>query len=210
MSQLSRLTACAVCLLCLSACGWLKRLAYEGGGRDAWQQPARVVEALDLAPGDVVADLGAGGGYFTFRLARAVAPQGRVYAIDIDPDMIDYLDQRIREDGIANVETVRAEPDDPKLPEGGVDLVFTCNTYHHLRDRPAYFARVRAGLRPGGRVAILDLRPGGLFQRIFPHATEADTIESEMRSAGYRVAARPDFLERQSFLVFEPDPAVGP
>jgi ubiquinone/menaquinone biosynthesis C-methylase UbiE len=207
MSRPSRLAAFALCLLLLPGCGWLKRLAYEGSGRDGWQQPERVLAALALEPGERVADLGAGGGYFTFRLAEAVGPAGRVFAIDVDPDMIAYLDERIRDEGVANVETVLAEPDDPKLPADGVDWIFTCNTYHHLEQRAAYFARARRGLRPGGRVAVLDLRPHGLFQRIFPHATEADTVEAEMRAAGFHLAARHDFLERQSFLVFEPEAA---
>jgi ubiquinone/menaquinone biosynthesis C-methylase UbiE len=205
MSRLSRLAGLTLCLLLLPGCGWLKRLAYEGTGRDGWQQPERVLEALALAPGERVADLGAGGGYFTFRLAEAVGPAGRVFAIDVDPDMIAYLDGRIRNEGVANVETVLAGPDDPKLPADGVDWIFTCNTYHHIEERAAYFARARRGLRPGGRVAVIDLRPHGLFQRIFPHATEAATVEAEMREAGFRLAARHDFLERQSFLVFEPE-----
>jgi ubiquinone/menaquinone biosynthesis C-methylase UbiE len=187
-------------------CTWLKRSMYEGFGRDDWQQPDRVVQALALEPGERVADLGAGGGYFTFRLARAVGPTGRVYAVDVDQGMLDHVAERTAEEGVANVETVLATPTDPNLPAGSVDLVFTCNTYHHIEDRPAYFAALRGALRPGGRVAIVEYLPEGFFQSIFPHSTDAATIESEMRAAGYALEQRHDFLERQAFLVFVPVP----
>jgi len=200
----------AVLLLALPAlaggCTWLKRTMYEGGGRDEWQQPERVVRSLDLERGDRVADLGAGGGYFTVRLAEAVGPDGRVYAVDVDEAMLDYVSQRAAEAGVSNVETIVATPSDPKLPVDGVDLVFTCNTYHHIEDRPAYFAGLRPALRPGGRVAIVEYLPEGFFQKVFAHSTDAATIESEMRAAGYQLAQRHDFLDRQTFLVFTPVP----
>jgi len=194
-----------VALACTAAgCTWFKRQMYEGFGRDGWQQPDRVVRSLALEPGDRVADLGAGGGYFTFRLAEAVGPDGRVYAVDVDQGMLDHVAARAAQDGVRNVETVLATPTDANLPPGGVDLVFTSNTYHHIEGRPAYFARLRSALRPGGRVAIVEYRPQGFFQSIFPHSTDDATIESEMRAAGYELVQRHDFLERQAFLVFAP------
>jgi ubiquinone/menaquinone biosynthesis C-methylase UbiE len=200
----SRLASVIAVLLVLAAsgCTRCKRYAYEGWGRDGWQQSERVVEALEIRPGDRVADLGAGGGYFTFRLAEATRPGGVVYAVDVDRGMTDYLEARARESGVDNVEVVLAAYDDPKLPESGVDLIFTCNTYHHIEDRASYFARARRYLRPGGRVAVVEFRPEGLLQRIFPHATAAEGIRSEMEAAGFRLQAEHDFLERQSFLVF--------
>jgi ubiquinone/menaquinone biosynthesis C-methylase UbiE len=183
--------------LCPS-CGALKRLAYEGFGRDAWQKPDEVVALLGIRTGDHVADLGAGGGYFTFRLADAVGADGRVYAVDVDEDMIRYLRRRAAKLGYANVEVVRAEPDHPGLPEGAIDLLFTCNTYHHLANRVRYFEAALDSLEPAGRVAIVEYDEGH-------HATPRQTIVDEMSRAGYRLVADHPILEQQSFLVFGPD-----
>lgn len=185
-----------------------KRFFYEGFDRDEWQQPERVVAELWIQPGDTVADLGAGGGYFTRRLAQAVGPDGTVYAVDVDADMIEYVDALAREQGLAQVRTVLAEPDDAKLPAGEVDLVFLANTYHHIADRPAYFAKLRRALTPGGRVAIVELRDEGLLHALFGHATAADEIETEMTAAGYRLERSKDYLERQHFMIFEVPGAV--
>jgi predicted methyltransferase len=187
----------AVALL-VSGCGALKRCAYEGFARDAWQQPERVVADLALAPGARVADLGAGGGYFTFRLAHAVGPTGLVYAVDVDPDMVDFLAEAAEKEGLGNVRPVLAAADDPRVPER-VDLVFTSNTYHHLENRVAYFSALRErALAPGGRVTIVEYRP-----EVTSHATARETIEQEMTAAGFRLEKSFDYLERQHFLVFE-------
>jgi predicted methyltransferase len=185
-------------------CGSLKRFAYEGFGREAWQHPDEVVRVLGINPGETVADLGAGGGYFTFRLARAVGPNGKVYAVDVDPTMVDYLKTRTQQEGLDNIEVVLASEDDPRLPINGVDLVFTCNTYHHLAQRPVYFARLKQYLRPNGRIAIIDhTRSAGILARVFGHATADLVVRDEMQSAGYSLEAAFEFLPRQSFLVFE-------
>ena len=198
-------------VLLLVGCGAFKRCAYEGfGRRDGWQQPERVVEVLEIAPGARVSDLGAGGGYFTFRLADAVGPEGVVYAVDVDEGMVDHLERSARERGYANVEPVLAAFDDPGLPDGEIDLVFSANTYHHLEERPTYFARLRADLAPGGRVAILDYDRAGLLRS---HYTEKQTLLSEMQEAGYVLLSDHDFIDGQSFLVFAPGrdgPSAGP
>jgi ubiquinone/menaquinone biosynthesis C-methylase UbiE len=195
-------------LIALGGCTDIKRLAYEDfGDRDEWQESERVVESLGLAPGARVGDLGAGGGYFTFPIAEAVGPDGKVYAIDVDEGMLEYVREKAVQDGIANVETVLAAGGDPQLPEP-VDLLFTCNTYHHLEDRSAYFEAVRRYLRPGGRVAIIDYSgEGGFFER--RHSTPAETIQSEMEAAGYQLEKNVGFLERQSFLIFSPTARGG-
>jgi predicted methyltransferase len=180
----------------------LKRFAYSGPGRDRWQQPDRVVAELGLRPGDRVADLGAGGGYFTSHLARAVAPSGVVYAVDTDPDMLAGLAALASRPGLANVVVVKAAPEDPGLRET-VDLAFLANAYHHLPDRRAYLARIAHHLEPSGRVAIIEVRPAGL-RRLLGHATSPETIRSELEAAGYTMVADLDFLARQSFLVFRP------
>lgn len=157
-----------------------------------------------------MADIGAGGGYFSFRLARAVGPSGRVYAVDVDDDLLAYVAERAAETGAANVEAVRAAPDDPDLPDASIDLVFVCNTYHHLPDRVVYFRRLLDDLAPNGRVAIVELdgRQGGLT-RWLGHSTSAETIRREMADAGYERLASHDLLERQSFQVFRADDGTG-
>ncbi len=179
----------------------LKRFAYSGFGRDRWQQPDRVVAELGVRPGGRVADLGAGGGYFTFRLARAVGPSGVVYAVDTDRDMPPALAAQAVEQGLSNVVGVHAKPEDPCLPEP-VDLVFLANAYHHIPDHPTYFANVAQYLKSAGRVAIIEARPRGLH-RLFGHATPPEAIRSALEAAGFTLAADHRFLPRQSFLVFE-------
>lgn len=187
-------------------CAALKRCAYEGFGRDDWQRPGQVIAALGLEPGDRVADLGAGGGYFTFRLAEAVGPSGRVYAVDVDPDMVDHLRDRAEAEGVRNLEVVLASPDDPKLPDGQIDLVFTSNTYHHIGDRVDYFRRLRTDLSPRGRVAILELDDSTWFPRTMGHFTGKEEIAREMGQAGYRLERELDLVERQSFSIFSAGP----
>jgi ubiquinone/menaquinone biosynthesis C-methylase UbiE len=203
MTQRKLLAGLAVVLVVLgSGCTRLKRLGYEGFGRDRWQHPERVVDSLGIEAGDRVADLGSGGGYFTFRLADAVGPAGTVYAVDVDPGLIQHVQEQASKEAYSNVETVLAQYDDPLLPEGGVDLIFTCNTYHHLQDRVAYFERTQRYLRPGGRVAIVEHRPGGWLQWIFSHSTPSEVIRTEMEAAGYQLQEEHSFLPRQNFLVF--------
>lgn len=193
-----------------AGCAPWKRFAYEGLGRDEWQQPDAVIALLGIGPGDVVADVGAGGGYFTFRLAEAVGESGRVFAVDVDDDMVHYLTQQAHDRGAANVAVVRGEFEDPKLPDGEIDLLFTCNTYHHIADRSAYFRRVLVDLAPSGRVAIVELDGrGGWFSRTFGHFTPADEIAREMREAGFERIANHEFLPRQSFQIFRPDDGTG-
>ena len=202
-------TALGVALLA-SACASLKRSAYEDSDRDAWQRPDAVIALLGVDPGDRVADLGAGSGYFSFRLAGAVGPAGRVYAVDVDEDMLELLKDQARQRGVANLTVVKAEPGDPKLPDGEVDLVFVCDTYHHLPDRVAYLERLLADLAPSGRVAIVeyDRRAGG-FVGTFGHYTDPETIEREMREAGFERIAEYDLLDRQSFQIFRADDGTG-
>jgi ubiquinone/menaquinone biosynthesis C-methylase UbiE len=189
----------------LGACGPLKRYAYEGGSRDAWQQPERVVAALGIEPGDRVADLGAGSGYFTVRLAQAVGSGGKVHAVDVDAGMNDYLRKRLARERITNVDVILGRFDDPLLPDGGVDLVVVIDTYHHIGDRPAYFRRLQRDLAPDGRVAVIDFDGRkGWFVRLFDHYTAREDLLREMGEAGYEVAAEHDFIDRQSFVVFRP------
>ena len=195
-------TAALAALLLLAGCTTLKKCAYEGFGRDGWQQPEKVVQSLAIKPGDRIADLGSGGGYFTFRLSQAVGPTGKVYAVDVDKDMLEDLAERVKKDGYGNIEKILAKYDDPSLPESGVDLIFTSNVYHHIEARAKYFADAAKYLRPGGRVAIVDFNGKHWSATFVGHTTPVELIKKEMQEAGYRLERELDFLDRQSFLVF--------
>lgn len=183
---------------------WAK--VFDDPERDAWQMPHEVIQALALKPGAVVADIGAGTGYFAMRLAHMLTlngtGKGRVYAVDLEPDMVKYLAGRAKKEGLKNLVAVRGAHDDAKLP-AKVDLVLLVDVYHHIDKREAYFGKLAAALKPGGRIAIIDFNAISktgppLSQRISP-----EKVMAEMAVAGYRLALHHDFLPNQYFLVFE-------
>jgi ubiquinone/menaquinone biosynthesis C-methylase UbiE len=176
--------------------------------RAAWQLPDRVLESLDIQAGDRVADIGAGDGYFTFRLARAVGPSGQAFAVEVDDALVAELEREAREGGYDNVVVVRGEYHDPLLPDGEIDLVLLCNSYHHLENRVAYFDRLRRDLAPDGRVAVVDMKASLLVRLLVPpdHWTSVETITVEMERASYRLSGRFDYLPAQNFAVFQPTP----
>jgi SAM-dependent methyltransferase len=174
--------------------------SFDDPARDTWQLPARVIDALGVKAGMSVADIGAGTGYFSVRLAKST-PAATVYAADIEPAMVEHLRTRAKAEHLPNVVPVLAGADGPNLPKP-VDLVLIVDTYHHLPNRVAYFRALRTSLTPGGRVAIVDFRkdsPEGppVEFRFLP-----EQIEAEMTQAGFRLDARHDFLPRQHFLIF--------
>lgn len=175
--------------------------SFDDPARDTWQLPDRVIAALNLKRGQVVADIGAGTGYFSVRLAKSEAAP-KVYAADIEPSMVSYLRERAAKEGLNNVTAVQAAADQPNLPEP-VDLILIVDTYHHIGDREAYFRRLAKSIRPGGRVVIIDFKPdspeGPPKEFRFP----LEKFESEMGKAGYKLAAQHNFLPRQQFLIFE-------
>jgi arsenite methyltransferase len=201
---------CSLALLLalgLASCTTLKRCAYEGINRNEWQKPEEVIRALTIQPGAKIADLGSGGGYFTFRLADAVGQGGKVFAVDIDEEMNRYIRDRAMAEARKNIEVILAKPDDPLLPESGVDLIFTVNTYHHIEERAKYFANAVKYLRPGGRLAIIDFNGKGWIESFGGHYTPSPVIKEEMEKAGYRPEREFDFLPRQYFLVFTRNPS---
>jgi ubiquinone/menaquinone biosynthesis C-methylase UbiE len=195
------LGALLIASLWLAGCGEWGYQRMNDPSRDAWQKPKEVVDKLALQPGWRVADLGAGGGYFTWYLAAAVGPQGKVYAVDIDDTAVAMIEKGIKSQGVTNVLPIRAEPRDAKLPEA-VDLVFTCDTYHHMKDRSAYFQSLARYLKPDGQVAILDFHPHGFFSGLLGHGTAKEEVRREMESAGYRLVADYDLVENQHFQIF--------
>ena len=170
--------------------------------RDLWQKPETIIESLAIQPGDHVADLGAGKGYFTFRLADAVGPTGKVYAVDVNQDRLESLARRAKEQGYANVEVVLGKYNDPLLPQSGVDLIFICNTYHHLENQVDYFKSVVRYLRPNGHIAVVEPWGRGWLFRLKGHGTLKETVRSEIETAGYLLAKDFDFLTSQHFQVF--------
>lgn len=178
---------------------WAKR--FEDPERDTWQKPDEVVKALALPVDAKVADIGAGTGYFAVRLARVV-PQGRVYAVDIEPDMVRYLDERAKREGLGHLRAVLGEPGDAKLPEP-VDVALIVDTYHHIGERVAYLRRLGEKLRPGGRVVIIDYRVESPKGPPRQHKLSPEQVRGELETAGYALAQTHDFLPDQYFLVFQ-------
>ena len=192
-----------VLLCCMNAgCSRLKQWAYQGIDRDQWQQPDKVIATLQISPGAEIADLGAGGGYFTFHLAKAVGPSGKVYAVDIDRGTNELIAERAKKDGADNITTILAKSNDPLLPESAVDLIFTSNTYHHFDNRIVYFSNLRKYLKPAGRIAIIDFDRRAWLAGLLRHYTPAEFIKREMEQAGYTLQQELTFLDRQSFLIF--------
>lgn len=180
----------------------IRRLLYAGGTRrDRLRDPDAVVAVLELRPGMIVGDLGPGYGHFTLRMARAVVPDGVVYALDASRATLDELHQAAEDRGITNVRPVRVRRDRLEIPEG-VDLLFVSATYHHLADPTTYFAEARTYLRPGGRLAILESRREGLLARWRGrHASSPRRILREMTAAGYRLIATHDVVRGYWFGV---------
>ncbi|TAJ08900.1 MAG: class I SAM-dependent methyltransferase [Nitrospirae bacterium] len=180
----------------------------DSAERDKDQQPAQVVEALALKPGMAVADLGSGSGYFTRRFVEAVTVGGKVYAVDVEPEMLDYVKASLdRSHKPYSVEFILAAPDRPQLPRESTDLIFICNVAHHLEDRATYFANVKTSLKAGGRIAIIDFYPDERSGNLgFPkrHLVARDTLVAEMARAGYRLLREHSFLPKQYFLEFVP------
>ena len=179
---------------------WAK--VFDDPKRDAWQKPHEVIRALAPKPDAVIADIGSGTGYFAVRFAHMV-PKGRVYGVDTEPDMVKYLAERAKREGLSNVTSVQASPGDPRLPEK-VDLILLVDVFHHIENRERYFSRLRDSLKPGGRLAVIDFRmdsPQGppKAARVAPAQ-----VKAELKKAGYALDREHGFLPNQYFLVFRP------
>jgi ubiquinone/menaquinone biosynthesis C-methylase UbiE len=180
---------------------------FENPERDAWQKPDEVVEALSLEPGARVADIGVGSGYFARRFAKAVGNNGVVYAIDIEPNMLRYLAGRAQKEGQNNIVPVLATPDNPMLAPRSVDVIFICDTIHHVEQRQRYYEILHRNLDEDGRLVIVDFAkrddvPVGppLEMRI----AKSDLLR-EVTAAGFRLEEEKTFLPHQYFLIFGRD-----
>ena len=173
---------------------------FDDPARDAWQKPHEVIQALALKPEAVVADIGAGTGYFAVRLAHMVG-KGRVYAVDSEPGMVKHLAARAKKAGLKNLDAVLARPEDPRLPSPA-DLLLLVDVYHHIDRREAYFRRLQAMLKPGGRVAIIDFNESSPVGPPKSERIAAAQVRAEMEKAGYALLQEHGFLPNQYFLVF--------
>jgi ubiquinone/menaquinone biosynthesis C-methylase UbiE len=178
---------------------------FDDPARDAWQKPTELVAALGIAAGMTVADLGAGTGYFSRYLARAVGPSGTVFAVETEPSLLVHLRERAEHEQTPNVVPILASFDNPRLPAAAVDLVLIVDTFHHLDRRLEYFRSCKRFLTRSGRIAIVDWR-----KRTIPvgpppeHKLARRQVVAEMRAAGYDLVAEPDVLPYQYVLVFRP------
>lgn len=183
---------------------WAKR--FDDPSRDAWQKPQEVLRLLSVKEGMAVGDLGAGTGYFSIPLGRAVGPRGTVWGIDVEPGMVEYLGARAEREGLPNVKGVLTKPDDPGLAPGSADLVLVVNTWHHIDDRIDYLGKLRKTLRPGGRVAVVDYKIGDL--PVGPpegHKLSPEKVVGEFAAGGFEVVLRDETtLPYQYVLAFAP------
>ncbi len=178
--------------------------AFEVPDRDDWQKPDEVLKSLDLKPGDVIADIGAGTGYFTRRFAEAVGPGGQALGLDISPARVQQMKEDAQESGLNSYKAILIKPDDPGLEPGSVDIMFLCNTYHHLGHRVDYFKRLSRSLKQNGRVVIVDFykKPLPVGPASVDHKVSKETVLEELRAAGYKLLHDRDFLPYQYYLEF--------
>lgn len=177
---------------------WAAR--FEDPERDAWQKPDVVIAAMEIPSGGRVADIGAATGYFPVRIARA-HPDVTVYGVDIEPDMVRYLDERAKKEGLPHIQAVLGEPGDARLPEQ-VDRVLVVDTYHHIEERPAYFRKLAGSLRAGARVVVVDFKVDSPIGPRKEHKLAPEQVIKELAAAGYRKVGERD-LPHQYVLIFE-------
>lgn len=175
---------------------------FEYADRDKKLQVNRVMDLLGIAPGKTVADIGAGSGWFSVRAARRVTQTGTVYAVDINPEAIQYIQQRTKREGISNIKTILGQPGDPLLPQRSIDAALLLKAYHEVAEPVALLKALRQSLRPGARIGIID-RNGTADS----HGVNEDIVLREARQAGYTLVGKYDFVKADDedyFLVFEP------
>lgn len=181
---------------------WLERPE-----REAEERPDLVLEAMELRDGDVVADIGCGSGFFTRRLAKAVAPSGKVYGVDIQPEMLALLEASCVAESIENVVPVLGDPDNPKLPKGGIDWILLVDTYHEFQDPETMLRHMRESLAPGGKVALVEYRLlGETAQHIkLDHRMSPKQVLAEWNPAGFQLVDIIETLPSQHLFIFEND-----
>jgi SAM-dependent methyltransferase len=173
---------------------------FDSPGRDEKLQINRVMDILAITPGKTVADIGAGSGWFSLRAARRVTESGTVYAVDINPEATRYIELRVQKEGLHNVKTILSKSDDPELPPSQIDSVLLLKTYHEIDKPVALLRNLRASLRPGAKVGIIDRNGNGEN-----HGVGREIVIKEAQEAGYVLLAQYDFVKGDDmdyFLVF--------
>jgi predicted methyltransferase len=187
---------------------------WERPERESKLKPEEVIKALEIREGMAIADIGAGSGLFARRFARAVGPKGKVYAVDVSPDILGYLRDRAKRENLANLEVIVSKEDDPMLPPRSVDLAFFSDTTHHIADRMALYAKMNAALKDGARVAVIDYPPEGAAKGWTSHKAEElvprSQVIDELDRAGFRLVREWDILPQNYFLLFERKPVASP
>jgi ubiquinone/menaquinone biosynthesis C-methylase UbiE len=175
----------------------------EAPDRDLWQRPDQIMDAMGIADASVVADIGAGSGWFTIRLARRVGPQGLVYAEDVQPEMITAINRRVQREGLTNVKPVHGQNSDPNLPAGAFDAILIVDAYHEVEDRVTMLANLARAIKPQGRIGVVDFKLDGtgpgpsIEERVSP-----DVVVRDAGKAGLRLVRQEPFLQYQYFLIF--------
>ena len=179
--------------------GWLERPE-----REDEEAPSKALDALELKPGMVVADIGAGSGYYSTRIAKRVGPSGRVYATDIQQGMIDILDRRIKSEGLTNITTVLGGMDDPKLPPASIDLAIMVDVYHELQQPQVFLQRLKETFKPNGRLVLLEFRKEDPKVPILEvHKMSVAEVKQEMEAEGFVLDKVIDVLPWQHIIVLK-------
>ncbi len=178
---------------------WAKE--FENPERDTWQKPNEVLDALHLNASATVADIGAGTGYFSVRIARRIT-EGRIFAVDVEPDMVRYLGERANRENLTNLVPVLATSDAANLSEP-VDVILIVDTYHHIGNRIDYFARLKSSLNPAGKLAVVDFKADSPSGPPTQYRIPPERVTEELNTAGYSLVETLKFLPRQYFLVFQ-------
>ncbi len=179
---------------------WLK--LFEGDKRDEYQKPEAVVNTMNLKPGNVVADIGAGTGYFTRRFAVAVGPNGTALGLDIEESMVNHMNEEAKKMGLNNYNARIVKTDNPELAPNSIDVIFLCNTYHHIENRVDYFKNVSKSLKSDGRIIIVDFYKNTDFGPPRDHKLAKEIVQKEMELAGYSLVQDLKILQEQYYLEF--------
>lgn len=170
-----------------------------------------VIKNLKLKKNDIIADIGSGGGYFTFLFSEIVGKNGHVYAIDVNSDFLEYIKNQAKKKGINNISTIITNSEKPKLPTEMIDYMFLRNVCHHISNREKYFRLLKNGLKNNGSIIIIEHNGAGLFNfnKIFGHYIKPDIIKDEMKKVGFIIDIEYDFIPHQSFTIFKKNNIIG-